>query len=58
MKRNKLIVDAADVVVCFWDLYSHGTRDSRDYAIKQGKEVLVYSLNGDLVEVHNVSPAP
>lgn len=39
--RNTDIVEAADVVVAFWDGVSNGTRDSIAKAEKAGKAVLV-----------------
>lgn len=30
--RNKLIVDASDVIIAFWDGKSNGTKNSLDYA--------------------------
>ena len=43
--RNKLIIDAADKVIAFWDGTSKGTKYSVDYAGKQGKEVKVVDIN-------------
>lgn len=39
--RNKLIVDAADRIVAFWDGASKGTKHTIDLALKQGKPVEV-----------------
>lgn len=39
--RNKLIVDAADLVVAFWDGASAGTRSTIELARKAGKAVHV-----------------
>lgn len=39
--RNKLIVDNADCVIAFWDSESRGTKNSIDYARRQGKKVVV-----------------
>ena len=39
--RNKLIVDASDQVVAFWDGQSRGTKHTIDYAKKIGKGVEV-----------------
>lgn len=41
MKRNTQIVEAADIVVAFWDGDSHGTKDSIDKALRMGKTLLV-----------------
>ena len=43
--RNKLIVDASDMVIAFWDGKSRGTKYTMDYAEKQGKAVKVISAN-------------
>ena len=42
-KRNQQIVDCADVVVAFWDGESKGTKHSIDLAVKQNKQVLIYT---------------
>jgi predicted Rossmann fold nucleotide-binding protein DprA/Smf involved in DNA uptake len=42
-KRNKLIVDYADVVFAFWDGESKGTQHSINLAKEQGKLVNVYT---------------
>jgi predicted Rossmann fold nucleotide-binding protein DprA/Smf involved in DNA uptake len=44
-RRNKLIVDEADVVVAFWDGKSKGTKHSIDLAIEAGKPVDIYVRN-------------
>jgi hypothetical protein len=44
-KRNKDIVDAADVVVAFWDFSSKGTRDSLTYAHKIKKRWVVIDVS-------------
>ena len=41
-KRNARIVQAADVVVAFWDGRSNGTRDSISKAKAMGKPVAIY----------------
>lgn len=41
IKRNDLIVDAADMVIAFWDGKSTGTKYTMNYAKKKGKEVRV-----------------
>lgn len=40
--RNKVIVDAADEVLVFWDGVSKGTKSVIDYAKKQKKPIRVY----------------
>lgn len=39
--RNKSIVDNADCVLAFWDGASRGTKNSIDYARRQGKRVVI-----------------
>lgn len=40
--RNRYMVDNSDVVIAIWDSYSKGgTKNCIDYAIKQGKSVLI-----------------
>lgn len=40
-KRNRDIVDSADLVIAFWDGKSRGTRSALDYARSKRKTVLV-----------------
>lgn len=40
-RRNQLIIDAADVVIAFWDGKSRGTAHSIGLAGKQNKPVLI-----------------
>lgn len=37
IRRNDLIVDAAEMVIAFWDGKSKGTKYTMDYAEKKGK---------------------
>lgn len=39
--RNRLIVDDCDTLIAFWDGKSRGTRDSIDYARRQGRKVII-----------------
>lgn len=39
--RNRLIVEAADLVVAFWNGHSTGTKYTMDYARRMGKPVRV-----------------
>lgn len=48
-KRNRDIVEAADVVVGFWDGTSRGTKHSLDLALELGKPVFVLGVSGTLV---------
>lgn len=41
-RRNQELVDAADVVVAFWDGASDGTRQTIERALSAGREVRVY----------------
>lgn len=40
-RRNQQIVDAADIVIAFWDGRSRGTGNTLDLAAKSGKQVHV-----------------
>ena len=40
--RNKLIIDACDTIVAFWDGKSKGTIHAVDYAKSQNKKVVLY----------------
>lgn len=42
--RNRLIVDASDLVIAIWDGKSRGTKYTIDYAEKIGKEPKIYIL--------------
>lgn len=44
LKRNELIVDAADLVIAIWDGKSRGTRYTMDYARRVGKRLIVYRI--------------
>jgi hypothetical protein len=44
LKRNDLIIDAADIVLAFWDGKSRGTKYGIDRCKKLGKEVRVFIL--------------
>lgn len=41
--RNRSIVDDSDIVVAFWNLYSHGTKDTIDYAKSRGVRTIVFT---------------
>jgi len=41
-RRNQELVDAADVLVAFWDGRSQGTRRTVERALESGREVHVY----------------
>jgi predicted Rossmann fold nucleotide-binding protein DprA/Smf involved in DNA uptake len=43
--RNREIVNAADIVIAFWDGKSKGTKSALDYARQQQKAVLVEEVN-------------
>lgn len=45
--RNSLIVEAADVLIAFWDGRSSGTRDSIEKARLAGKRVRVITYSTD-----------
>ena len=39
--RNKKMADAADLVICFWDSKSRGTKSMIDYAEKTGTQLAI-----------------
>jgi hypothetical protein len=41
-RRNQELVDAADILVAFWDGSSQGTRKTVERALESGREVHVY----------------
>lgn len=47
LKRNQQIVDEADCVVALWDGASHGTKNTINYAKKQGKKVIIKFIRTD-----------
>jgi len=49
MRRNPLIVGAADTIVAFWDEQSGGTASSMDLALSSGKKVIVYGNDGSII---------
>lgn len=50
-RRNKTIVDNADLVVAFWDGKSKGTKNSLEYAKKMGKNVKVILFKKELISM-------
>ncbi len=42
--RNRYMVDASTVVVAIWDGHSRGTRYTFNYALAQGKHVIVFNF--------------
>lgn len=44
LARNDQIVDAADYIVAIWDGTSKGTRYTIARALKQGKEIKIYTI--------------
>lgn len=53
IKRNTLIVNAADVVLAFWDGKSRGTQNSIRTARAQGKRVIISTF---MPEIQNNDP--
>lgn len=45
--RNKDIVEAADMVIAFWDGISKGTKNSMDHAEKMGKKLITVMFTTD-----------
>lgn len=46
--RNSSIIDAADIVVAFWDGISNGTKHSIELSKKSNTPILVIDMNGDI----------
>lgn len=44
LKRNKEMVDMADIVIAVWDGKSRGTKHAIDYAISVDKELKIYNV--------------
>lgn len=40
-KRNRIMVDAADMVIAFWDKKSKGTKSLLEYAQKEDKKIYI-----------------
>ncbi len=45
-RRNQQLIDAAEVLVAFWDGHSSGTRKTVERALESGREVHVYVPHG------------
>ena len=45
MKRNKYMVDNSDVVIAVWNGEKSGTGNTVDYALKNGKKVIIIDPN-------------
>ena len=43
-RRNKLMAEVSDYVICFWDEKSKGTKSMIDYARKCGKPVKIKKI--------------
>ena len=43
-RRNKQMAERSDLVICFWDETSKGTRSMIDYAIKYNKPVKIKKI--------------
>ena len=43
-KRNKIMAEKADLVICFWDGESKGTKSMIDYAVKNGKPIKIKKI--------------
>jgi predicted membrane GTPase involved in stress response len=41
--RNHIMVDLAELIICFWDGESPGTKDVIDYSLQQNKPLVVYN---------------
>ena len=49
LRRNELIVNAADIVIAFWDGDSRGTKYTINCARRAGKEVSIIRVNRNLI---------
>ena len=45
--RNRAIVDAADIVIAFWDHSSKGTKSALDYARQKQKTIIIEGVSPD-----------
>lgn len=52
LERNTLIVEAADILVAFWDGTSTGTRDSIRKANQKKIPVIVFNGRGEITELY------
>ncbi len=43
-KRNKQMAEVSDLVICFWDEKSRGTKSMIDFARKFGKDVMIKKI--------------
>lgn len=43
-KRNKIMADEADYIICFWDGKSKGTKSLIDYVSKTGKPIKIKKI--------------
>ena len=43
--RNKKIAEAADIIICFWDEKSKGTKSLIEYAKELKKTIFVYRIS-------------
>lgn len=40
-KRNRVMADISDLVICFWDCESRGTKSMIDYAVDKNKPIRI-----------------
>lgn len=45
LKRNKKIIEKADIVVAFWDGKSKGTQYAIEYAFSLGKQIVIHRVS-------------
>jgi len=43
--RNKKLADEGDIIICFWDQKSRGTKSLIDCALQQNKTVYIMNIN-------------
>ena len=56
--RNEKIVDDCDICVAFWDLKSHGTLNSINWAKKKNKLLIVIDEDGTIKFNHKILLSP
>jgi hypothetical protein len=44
LKRDEDIVDYCDLIICFWDTKSSGSKYTMDYALKTGKKIILHEI--------------
>ncbi len=53
--RNHIMVNLADLIVCFWDGESHGTQDVIDFSLSINKPIVVFNKYGQKEEFNAIN---